>query len=297
MTHAEMMAIAKTVCESRMCQYSQWQDAYVVIATGVELGLQPMRALQTIHNMKGKPSPSAALLVGLVKGADVCQSWRTVENTDKQCTIETLRKGETERELLTYTIADAKRAGLGGGNWSKYPREMLYARCSAILARRVYPDVVAGLYVAEELDNGTAEDTAPAKEAPRVNDTEAMRDRMVDAESLPDYVREVAGVCADDEVRALVQQATVIVKGAPADKVREMASGVLGKYEGDSPAASEMYLALFGQLLAQCTPDPEGAMEVWTETDEDTKWKWAHSIATSPDNVMQVASRLLPEDA
>ena len=295
MTHAEMMAIAKTVCESRMCQYSQWQDAYVVIATGVELGLQPMRALQTIHNMKGKPSPSAALLVGLVKGADVCQSWRTVENTDKQCTIETLRKGETERESLTYTIADAKRAGLGGGNWAKFPREMLYARCSAILARRVYPDVVAGLYVPEELDNDTTQESAPTQ-APRVNDTEAMRARMVDAESLPDYVRAVAEVCADDEVRALVQQATVLVKGAPADKVREMASGVLGKYEGNSPAIAEMYLALFGELLAQCTPDPETALDAWIQTDEDTKWKWAHSIATSPDDVMQVASRLLPEE-
>jgi len=76
-----------------------------------------------------------------------------------------------------------------------------------------------------------------------------------------------------------------------------MASGVLGKYEGDSPAASEMYLALFGELLAQCTPDPETALDAWIQLDEKKKWAWAHSLAETPDDVMQVASRLLPEDA
>lgn len=285
MTHDEIAKIAQTVCESGMSEYRQWQDAYVIIATGLELGVRPMRALQTIHNMRGKPSPSAALVVGLVKGAEVCQRWKTVESTDEQCTISTLRAGEDEPETLTYTMRDAKRAGLGGGNWNKFPRQMLYARCSAELARRVYPDVVAGLYVPEELDHGSPNETPTKQDAPRVSDISTKRERMTESDKLPAYVRAVAAACEDEEIPSLFKQAMVIMQGSPADRVRELATGVLGKYEH-----MDGYLDLFGEALAQTSARYDAVRAVWDVTAEDKKWKAAHDVARNPDQVAEIAA-------
>jgi hypothetical protein len=75
-------------------------------------------------------------------------------------TYETKRRGAPKPQQLTWTLADAQRAGLGGGdNWKKYPRAMLSARCKAELARDVYPDVLAGVYETSEADEiaGTAQ--------------------------------------------------------------------------------------------------------------------------------------------
>lgn len=286
MTHDEIAKIAQTVCESGMSEYSRWQDAYVIIATGLELGVRPMRALQTIHNMRGKPSPSAALVVGLVKGAGVCTRWKTVESTDEQCTISTLRAGEDEPETLTYTLRDAKRADLDGGNWNKFPRQMLYARCSAELARRVYPDVVAGLYVPEEPDHAPSQ---PHK--PRVSDVETKRERMTESDKLPEYVREVAAACDDDEVAGLFRQAMVLMQGSPADRVRELATGVLGKYEH-----MDGYLDLFGESLAQTSARYDAVRAVWAASAEDAQWKAAHDVARNPDHVADIAALFDVED-
>jgi RecT family len=64
-------------------------------------------------------------------------------------------------------MADAKRAQVTGKPiWSQYPAQMLRHRCSADLAREVYPDVVLGLYTPEEMDRSDA--PAPEPERPAI---------------------------------------------------------------------------------------------------------------------------------
>jgi hypothetical protein len=67
----------------------------------------------------------------------------------------------------------AKRAGLAGkGTWAAYPHSMLRARCSAELARMVYPDFLFGVYAEGEIpeeprraERATVTHDAPALEA------------------------------------------------------------------------------------------------------------------------------------
>lgn len=125
-------------------------DVFVTILAGQELGMPPMAALRGIHVVKGKPILSADSMVGVVLGRGIARYFRCVEESPMSVTYETLREGSPEPQRCTWTMEDAKRAGLDGDNWRKYPRAMLKARCKAALARDVYPDVLAGCYEEHE---------------------------------------------------------------------------------------------------------------------------------------------------
>jgi hypothetical protein len=126
----------------------------MIIITGHELGLSPAQSLRGIYVVKGKPVLAADTMVAVVRRSGLCESWRTVESTPERCTITTRRKGETHDAERTWTIADAKRAGLlTNGTWGAYPAAMLRHRCASDLAREVYPDVILGMYDPEEMES------------------------------------------------------------------------------------------------------------------------------------------------
>jgi hypothetical protein len=130
-------------------------DVFMTLLLGRDLGLTAMQAITGIHVIDGKPSVSAGLAVALVKRSPACRYFRLVEESDQGVSYETQRQGEPGPQRMSYTIEDAKRAGLlGKKNWQAYPRAMMRARCSMALARDVYPDVVANVYDPEELERG-----------------------------------------------------------------------------------------------------------------------------------------------
>jgi len=59
--------------------------------------------------------------------------------------------GDTWTE--SFSIQEAKSAGLyrQGGPWSKFPKDMLFARALSRLARQLFPDVIKGVYVEGEI--------------------------------------------------------------------------------------------------------------------------------------------------
>ena len=81
---------------------------------------------------------------------DVCEFFRTLESDNAKCVVEGKRHGDPARKLV-FTIEDAKRAGLGGDNWNKYPAAMLRARAKSSLARDLFPDLLMGLYDPDEM--------------------------------------------------------------------------------------------------------------------------------------------------
>jgi len=128
------------------------QDALIVLMAGRELGFAPMQSLRMLSVIKGKVTLSADATVALVRKSGECVEWRCIETTPTRATYTTKRKGDTEPTVLTWTIEQAQRAGLTGGQgWRSYPEAMLRARCASALARIVYPDLVAGIYDPDEL--------------------------------------------------------------------------------------------------------------------------------------------------
>lgn len=146
--------LAGMLYESRMFgDFPNPQAIMAIIMTGRSHGLDAVTSLRGFHCIKGKASPSAQMLIGLVKRHHVCEWFRLVDSNAEAAVWETKRRDEPEPTRLTYTINDAHGAGLlGGDQWKKRPQTMLRWRCGVELARVVYPDIVTGLYTPDELE-------------------------------------------------------------------------------------------------------------------------------------------------
>lgn len=153
---SDAVRLAELLVASRLLPraVSTPEAAFAIIATGRELGLTAMQSLRSIHVIEGKPTLSSDLVLALVKSRrDVCMWFRLVESTDQVATYETHRVGEPSPTRMSFSMADAQRAGVTGkDNWRKYPAAMLRARCITALARAVYPDLAMGVYDPDELE-------------------------------------------------------------------------------------------------------------------------------------------------
>lgn len=149
------------------------ESVFTVLMAGKELGLTALKALRSIHVIDGKVVMSADLIVALCKSRrDVCKYFQLVESSSQVATYETQREGDPSPTRISYTLDDARTAGLvGKDNWKKHPGAMLRARCSAALARAVYPDLAMGLYDPDELERDAAPVAAPRREVVEVRES------------------------------------------------------------------------------------------------------------------------------
>ncbi len=158
MKDAEKLAI--NMFKSRM--FSAYGSPEAVLSTvmlGRELGLPAMASLRSVHIIEGKHALSAALMRALVLRSGLAEYFEPVEFTDTSCTFVTKRVGARKEVSLTHTIEMARRAWSKEGpdswdksGWGRNPEDMLVARTTARLARLIYPDLLAGLYTPEELE-------------------------------------------------------------------------------------------------------------------------------------------------
>jgi hypothetical protein len=108
-----------------------------------------MQSVQRIAVINGRPAIWGDALPALLwaKGFKLIE---TVTDGVATCTVV---RPDGERITRSFTNADAKKAGLLGkpGPWQQYPDRMLQMRARGFAARDGAADVLAGLYVAEEL--------------------------------------------------------------------------------------------------------------------------------------------------
>jgi len=158
----------------------------VAIQWGMELGLQPMQAMQNIAVINGRPALWGDAVIALVRSSPLCEYvYETIDGDVATCRVK--RRGE-EEQLRTFSLADAKAAGLIGkqGPWTQYPRRMLQLRARAFALRDVFPDVLRGMPVAEEvMDMPKERDITPL--SPKLEqDKPAYTDEQL-AENLPKW--------------------------------------------------------------------------------------------------------------
>lgn len=131
------------------------ESAIAIMQTGREFGLQPMQSFRMIHIIEGKPTLSAQFMAALVNRhcAKAGGYLRQAELTDQRCVIEYKRPEWPAPQTFSFSMEDAKRAGLSGkGNWVKHPREMMYNRAVSNACRMGWPELVAGVYDPDELE-------------------------------------------------------------------------------------------------------------------------------------------------
>jgi len=157
-------------------------DILVALQLGMELGLPPMTALQSICVINGRPTVWGDTQLALVitsrpyKGHDEYfelttgevdpanpsqvlyqrvdslteQDWRNDE-TRAVCRFD--RKDRETPIIRTFSVGKAKKAGLltKDGPWQTYPERMLRLRARSFAARDAFPDVLRGMVTAEEV--------------------------------------------------------------------------------------------------------------------------------------------------
>ncbi len=155
----EMLTLAEIVVKSGLALGHRTKESVVIaLQLGAELGFTPMQSLRNIAVINGRPVPSADACVAAVTASGQCDYFREVETTDTHSTWETTRRGDTQPRQFTFTMDDARRAGLTDRDtWQAYPKRMLAARAKKYLAQDTYPDVIGGLLSAEEALDFAAE--------------------------------------------------------------------------------------------------------------------------------------------
>ena len=125
-------------------------QAQAIILAGREIGLEPLQSLRTMAFINGRLTMSVQLQLALARQRAGVRVEQLTE-TDDSCTVTLARDGE--RITCTYTLADARRAGLERSHgWQKYPRQMLRWRAIGDALRIIAPDVVMGLLSPEEAE-------------------------------------------------------------------------------------------------------------------------------------------------
>lgn len=151
------------------------QAVGTAILYGLELGLKPMTALNKIAIINGRPAIWGDAALALVMAAPMFEDISETIGGDgdaRTATCEVIRRGKETPVVRTFSVADAKRADLwderkivkrrrkdgtyydtnNDSPWHKYPDRMLQMRARGFALRDAFPDVLSGLYLAEELD-------------------------------------------------------------------------------------------------------------------------------------------------
>lgn len=152
------------------------ERATVAILAGLEVGLTPMSALQSIAVINNMPTIYGDGMLGLIRASGYLEDIEEGVEYNKQgqpvsATCRVKRKGENTWGVHMFTIEDAMKGGLLAkpGPWKQYPQRMLQMRARAWALRDKFADVLKGLKSAEEMqdmvdvtDVGTVTTAPPA---------------------------------------------------------------------------------------------------------------------------------------
>ena len=158
----EAKQLARLAFNSRMFSvYGTVEVVYMIIMAGRNYNLDAVASLMGFHVVEGKIAMSAQLMKGLCEKHPDCEYFEIEEATSTRAVVECKRRSWRKEHRWEFTIEEAHQACLSfetkrgtPGMWSKYPKNMLVNRCIASAARFWFPDVLHGMYTADELSDG-----------------------------------------------------------------------------------------------------------------------------------------------
>lgn len=148
------------------------EKVMVAIMHGMEVGMTPMAALQSIAVVNGRPTIWGDGALGLVQGSGLMEwhkEWYegTGDTRKAFCTVK--RRGDPEVKTGEFSVADAKKASLWGktGPWTQYADRMLKMRARGFALRDGFSDVLRGLGITEEVQDTPMRDVTPSVDRPQ----------------------------------------------------------------------------------------------------------------------------------
>lgn len=134
-------------------------DVLVGIQYGMELGLHPLQALQSVAVINGNPTVWGDGMLAVIQGSGLLEEFKERNPMDalKQgagwCKVK--RKGDPDVAEITFTMEMAKTAKLTEkvGPWQQYPGRMLQMRARSWALRAKFADILKGVKCREEVED------------------------------------------------------------------------------------------------------------------------------------------------
>ncbi len=154
---ADLAAVGQAIAQSGMFGVNNPGAGMVIAATCHAQGISLMEFVRTYHIVDGRPSMrSDAMLAEFRKRGGTCT---IVENSVTRAAADFAFEGQVLHGV--FTMDDARRTGdclksdgkTLKANWEKRPDDMLWARMVSRSVRRLSPEIVAGLYTPEEVQD------------------------------------------------------------------------------------------------------------------------------------------------
>lgn len=128
---------------------------FTIIQKAKSMGLNVLDALNgSMYIVNGKVELAANTMNYLIraKGHSISKDPKSDRNI---CILNGKRIDNGDMWTSTFSIDDAKKAGIFKNTWEKFPEDMLFSRALTRLARQLFPDVIKGCYVEGEISSSS----------------------------------------------------------------------------------------------------------------------------------------------
>ncbi len=161
-SYKDVMELATIMCKSNIVpkdMIGRPESCAVAIMYGLELGLSPTQGIQNVMIVNGRPSLWGDAVKALVVGSGKCEIFDedpphvALEEQRGRCRLVRKKEFGGGEVTIEFSIEDAKRAKLWTkpGPWQDYPGRMLMFRARGWACRDLFPDVLKGMQMREEL--------------------------------------------------------------------------------------------------------------------------------------------------
>ena len=147
---------------------------FAIVEKAKSIGVDPMDALNGgMYFVHGKVEMTSAMMNQQIRTAGHSIT-KDKKSDDTICILHGKRSDNGDTWVESFSLEDAKKAGILRNQWLKYPKDMLFARALSRLARQLFPDVIKGCYVQGEIEPGAFDTKVEPmiEEAPSENITE-----------------------------------------------------------------------------------------------------------------------------
>jgi hypothetical protein len=226
------------------------EKAMVAIMHGMEVGLTPMAALQSIAVVNGRPTIWGDGAIGLIRASgkfEWIKEWVDGTGDQRIACCQVKRKGEPESSIYKFSVDQAKKAGLWGkqGPWTQYPDRMLSVRPRSWALRDTFADILRGLGITEE-----------------VQDFQPMRDVSPQASHQPPKPPAPPEEVEDQTII----DGEIVIETEQNDQADEVASATEQETAGEEIIDDNEFFEKLEEALAVVS-DAASLEEVWSEFD------------------------------
>lgn len=168
------------------------EGIFAVVAKAKSMNISPLEALNGgMYSVQGKVEMSGVMMMSLIR-----QHGHSIKidprSTKTSVCLHGKRKDNGDEWTVSFSIEDAKTAGIYKATWEKYPQAMCIWRCVSMLGRYLFADVIKGCYVVGEIsevepDMSDLMMTIPMEKIATIDETQIQELKAVFKETDDEY--------------------------------------------------------------------------------------------------------------